>query len=168
MTRPSRQRHVAFDWIDAAGLVLALFVVALVHILVVGGPAEWPTRLAAMVSVVGAHRLRRALFGAPMKFVDRRLSACGLLATALIIFGTLLAAGGLSLAAFWKPATPNTPVESVEMRPTNSDLVRASDAERLQERYASRIQIFLEIAAAGLAMLIVGGLLDSRRTKRPD
>lgn len=73
MTQPLLQRHVAFDWLESAGHVLVLFVVALVHILVAGGPAEWPTRLAAMVSVVGAHRFRRALFGASMKFVDRRL-----------------------------------------------------------------------------------------------
>lgn len=63
MTQPLLQRHVAFDRIDTAGLVLVLFVVALVHILVAGGPAEWPTRLAAMVSVDGAHRVERCCHG---------------------------------------------------------------------------------------------------------
>lgn len=202
MSAPPK-RHVAFDWIDAAGLVLALFVVVLVHVLFVGGPAGWPTRAGAMVSVVAVHRLRRVLFGAPLKFVDRRVSALGLVATALIIFGSLLGVGGLALAAFWKPTAPSAPVERVARRPMEILQVcvvegqrksgdacltpeqrqesearelgrqeadaaeRTREAETRSARHASRIQTFLAIAAAGLAMLVVGGLLDSRRPRQP-
>ncbi len=166
MPEPTKQKaplpplaQWAFDWIDALGILGVAFALT-IALRALGVDVHEVPRF-SWYALLAVPIARRALFGVPVRVMKKGSSALGVLTTACIVFGFLIAGVGMLVLVKARDKPESSYAAMVD---DPAERQRIAELEEQSRREHDRMDI--GIVLGGLALLTVGGLLDRRRTRR--